>query len=126
VKAVFVCYAILHFTLTHWPNLQVPGPLVRTDLVAHLTFFATWTILLTVAGFFGSVLSTRNLGLCWLCGLANGLLDEALQGIPIVSRHCAWDDATANMAGATTAILVFLTVAMVKWRRSQWRVGPLA
>lgn len=113
----FVGYALLLFVATHWPALTVPGPIPRTDLFVHLGAFGTWTLLLSLAGFFGPPLSTRNLGLCWLFGLANCLIDEGLQSIPWVQRHCAWDDATANMTGATAAMLLLLTIAIVRQRR---------
>ncbi len=113
----FAMYALLLFVATHWPALTLPGPIPRTDLFVHLGAFGTWTLLLTLAGFFGSPLSARNLGVCWLFGLANCLIDEGLQSIPWVQRHCAWDDATANMTGTTTAILVLIAIAMMRHRR---------
>jgi len=114
IRVAFFCWAAFHFTMTHWPNLKVPGPVPRTDLWVHLMAFGGWTAFLCLAGFFGPRLGPRNLGLCWLIGLANALLDEGLQGIPIVQRHCAWDDATANMIGATAAVCVLMLLALLR------------
>lgn len=97
-------YALLLFTGTHWPNLQLQGPVERSDLWVHLFAFGTWATLAALCGFFGSVFSSRNLALTWLLAVGYACIDEGLQAIPALGRTCAWDDLLFNTIGISLAI----------------------
>jgi len=101
-RLAFWLYVPALFLLTHWPGAQVPMR-GRPDLVVHTVIFGLWTALAIAAGFFGSPLSFRNIGLCGLIGAAYSAIDEALQAIPFVRRHAAWDDWLANLTGVAAA-----------------------
>lgn len=100
LRWIFVGYAILLFTLTHWPKFAVPmGPVPRGDLFQHLVAFGGWSVLFTACGFFGRWNSRRNLGLSMLTGVVYGCIDEGLQAIPVINRVFGWDDMLFNTAG---------------------------
>jgi len=103
-RPIFAGYAILLFTGTHWPNLQIKGPVERSDLWVHLGAFGAWTVLAAVCGFFGPVFSARNLTLTWLLAVGYACIDEGLQAIPALGRTCAWDDLACNVLGISLAI----------------------
>lgn len=103
----FLGYAVLLFTLTHWPNLTIESEIVeRPDLFIHLAAFGGWTGLLAMSGLAGTVgewwptlLRTAVLGAIYAA------IDEGLQAVPFVSRHCAWDDLFANWGGVAIGTL---------------------
>ncbi|MBX3379507.1 MAG: VanZ family protein [Phycisphaeraceae bacterium] len=103
-RPVFAGYALLLFTGTHWPNLQIRGPVERTDLWVHLGAFGTWAALAAACGFFGPVFSKRNLTLSWMTAVGYACIDEGLQAIPALGRTCAWDDLAFNVLGISLAI----------------------
>lgn len=109
-RLAFWCYAVLLFTLTHWPKLAIPiGPIPRPDLLQHLVAFGGWAVVFTACGFFGRWNSARNLLLSWLIGVAYACTDESLQAIPYVNRIFGWDDMLFNVIGITSGI-AFMTV----------------
>lgn len=103
-RVIFAGYAALLFVGTHWPNLQIRGPVERSDLWVHLGAFGMWTLLAAACGFFGPVFSSRNLFLTWLTALGYACIDEGLQAIPALGRTCAWDDLAFNALGISLAI----------------------
>lgn len=109
-RRAFWLYVPALFLLTHWPGAHIPMP-GRPDLLAHLTIFGVWTALLISAGFFGPPLSWRNIGVCAAVAAAYSGFDEALQAIPFVRRHAAWDDWGANLLGVAAA-----TAGAAAWR----------
>lgn len=112
VRWIFLGYSIVLVVLTLWPALQVPEIVHRSDLVAHLSFFGTFTVLAIASGFFGPVFARRNIILTWIACLAFAATDESLQAIPALHRTCAWDDMAANAMGTASAVLL-----MVAWGR---------
>ena len=115
-RLAFWLYAPVLFALTHFPGVKVPMP-GRPDLVVHLVVFGLWTALLIGAGFFGRVLGARNIVLCGLIGVVYSGVDEALQAIPAIRRHAAWDDWAANVLGVAVAVLgAFVLRIAVDWR----------
>lgn len=103
-RPIFAAYALFLFVGTHWPNLQVKGPVERSDLWVHLIVFGAWATLAAACGFFGPVFSARNLSLTWLLAVGYACIDEGLQAIPALGRTCAWDDLAFNTLGITLAI----------------------
>ncbi|MFO0830542.1 MAG: VanZ family protein [Phycisphaerales bacterium] len=116
-RTMFWCWAVVLFTMTHWPKLRVPGP-EGTDLVAHLVSFGTWAFLLGVAAFFPPRFSPRSVSLGWLVGVMYAALDEGLQAIPALGRTCAWSDYGADVLGVTSAAVLLLVLGVVHRRRS--------
>ncbi len=110
-RVVFACFAALLFTLTHWPALQIPSPVHRTDILLHMAFFGPWTILFAACGWFGPALSIRNIVWSGLIALAYAGFDEGTQAIPWIRRQAGWDDFGANALGvlAATAVLLILS-----------------
>lgn len=105
---LFWVYACLLFTLTHWPRFRIVSPIDRPDLIAHAVAFATWTILLTSASYFGALRSWRNLWACLVVGLLYACLDEGLQAVPILHRSARLDDLLANFLGVGLGTLIML------------------
>lgn len=103
-RYAFWAYAAVLFTGTHYPNLRMPGPPIRTDLFVHLSIFGTWTAILIAAGFFGPTLSWRNIRLAAIIAPIYAAIDESLQAIPFVHRTAAFDDWCANVAGIMLVI----------------------
>lgn len=104
IRWVFGVFAVALFLGTHWPNLQIHGPIERSDLAVHLGAFGGWACLAALSGFFGPVFSGRNLVLCWLLAAGYACIDEGLQAIPWIHRTCAWDDLGFNFLGISLAI----------------------
>ncbi len=104
IRWAFAAYVAVLFTGTHWPNLQIHGPIERSDLAVHLGAFGAWACLATLCRFFGPVFSPRNLVLCWLLATGYACIDEGLQAIPSLHRTCAWDDLGFNIVGISLAI----------------------
>lgn len=103
IRLAFAAYAVVLFVGTHWPKLNIQGPVPRSDLWVHLVAFGTWCTLVTLCGIFGARLSRRNLVLSWVLALGYACIDEGLQGIPALGRTCAWDDLAMNALGITIA-----------------------
>jgi VanZ family protein len=112
----FPFYAVLIFSLTHWPNLKIPVP-GRPDLIVHMVVFGGWTVLVTACGFFGAWWSHRNIALSATLAAVYAAFDEATQGIPIIQRYPALDDWGANLLGVTTGALIMLMLAEILQRR---------
>ncbi|MBX3383376.1 MAG: VanZ family protein [Phycisphaeraceae bacterium] len=117
VRIVFWCYAALVFTLTHWPALQVPNPVRRTDIIAHLVVFGGWTYIACACGWFGARWSWRNIRSTAMVSLAYAAFDEGTQAIPWIRRHAGWDDFLANVLGVAAGCLAaWLTgVLLARW-----------
>lgn len=110
-RVIFVVYALLTATATHWPKLELPLPSLRPDIVIHMVVFGLWTLACINAGFFGPALSRRNILLGGLVSLVYSAIDEVSQGLPGVHRVVGLDDALANAAGVTTAVVVCVVIA---------------
>jgi hypothetical protein len=107
-RRVFAAFTLLLLTLTLWPALEVPIPIHRSDLIAHLTFFGTFGALAMCGGFFGPPRSDGNIlrTLLWAAVFAG--VDEGLQAIPALHRTCALDDYGANLIGLGLAAAMML------------------
>lgn len=110
VRAAFACFALILFTATHWPRLQLPNVVPRSDLWVHASALCLWTSLLIACRFFTPrALTSRNILTCVAIGVAYGGFDELTQAIPILHRTCAWDDWGADSTGAILAgVLAFI------------------
>jgi VanZ family protein len=117
-RRTFVVYAIILFTLTHWPGLGIQTDLGRPDLVVHTVVFGLWTILLIACQFFGPPGSWRNIAICAPIAVAYACIDESLQAIPFVNRHAGVDDALANLLGVSLGVLTMSLIARHRRRRS--------
>lgn len=97
---------VVVLALTLWPRLEVPIPINRPDLLAHLGVFGSLTLVAIASGLFGPALSRRNI--LW-SAISTGLfasIDESLQSIPAIHRTCALDDALANLLGVALGTAV--------------------
>lgn len=112
-RIAFTLYAAAIFTLTHTPGVQVGGK-VRVDLLAHLTVFGLWAVLLAVCAFFGPPLSWRNIRVVWPLAAVYAAIDESLQAIPFIRRNAALDDWLANVAGISIACLAMLAFDRIR------------
>ena len=110
VRAGFVLYALILVTLTHWPGLGVPAVVKRPDLVVHFGAFGLWTVLLHLTGWIGALGTARSLRVGTLIAVAYALVDETSQGIPILRRVVAIDDAIANLGGVLLGTLAIITL----------------
>lgn len=109
---MFVAYAALLFTLTHWPRMSIEVEGVeRPDLFIHVFAYGVWTGLLVASGLVGHWRMARTSLRAGAIGLVWSALDEWSQSIPIVQRQASWDDAIANWAGVLVATAIGLIVA---------------
>jgi len=123
-RRAFFAFAVTLFALTHWPALQVSVPgIERPDLILHFAFFATWYLLLFAAGLFGPLGRPRSLLWPWTVAIGYAAVDEALQAVPIIRRHAAWDDWLANVGGITIGLLVATIWTRVRGRRFPFPAG---
>lgn len=103
-RGVFLFYALLVVTATHWPNLKIAGPVPRTDLWIHCSCFALWMILAALAGWFGQALSKWNLTRTFGLAVVYIFVDELTQGIPGLGRTVDPTDIAANFLGLCLGI----------------------
>lgn len=101
----FTAYAITLFVATHWPQLRIAGPPIRSDLIIHFIAFGIWSFLFAAADLRGNAASWRNLQWPLAIGLIYAAIDEGSQAIPALGRTCAWDDFAANCGGIALGIL---------------------
>lgn len=108
---VFLAYALVLVTLTHWPGLTIEGPVPRPDLFVHAGAFGLWTLLLAASGLIGP-LSHPLLALrACIVGLAWSGFDEWSQRF--FSRFSTWDDYAANAVGVGLATLVIAGLPLI-------------
>lgn len=109
-RAAFGVYAVVLFTLTHWPRLNPPGAQAGSDKLAHFVAFFLWTGLAIAAGLFGPWNARRNVLLATLLALAYGTIDETSQLVPAFDRQFSLFDMAANAAGVLAASALALMV----------------
>ena len=97
--AAFVVYTLALLTATHWPGLEVKGPISRTDLVIHFGAFFVWTVLLALSG-----LVRRSVRWLLVAGLLFAAFDETTQ--PLFRRVYDHLDLLANWAGVAAACVL--------------------
>lgn len=108
-RAAFWLFASILFIATHWPALEIQVPRVRRpDIILHAGSFAAWYLLLYFAAYFGSIgtRARRPLLAPYLVAITYAAADEALQLIPAIRRHAAWDDWAADVGGITLGLIV--------------------
>lgn len=111
-RVLFVCYALVLVTATHWPALKIASHGVnRLDLFIHAGAFGAWTLLLTLSGYFGPVFGRRNILRSTATALAYALIDELTQGLPILQRTVDPLDMAANSAGIVLVGAALLLLA---------------
>lgn len=115
-RVLFGLVALVVFATTHWPKLQVPEIVPRTDLWIHMATFGTWTILCGVSAFFGPRWSRLNITTTTLVAMAYAAFDESTQHFS-PGRTVALDDFGANCAGVLVGSLVLLAIAWASGRR---------
>jgi hypothetical protein len=115
---IFLAFAVVLFTGTHWPQLRIQGPIPRPDLWIHFAAFATWTFLCGCCAFFGPRWSRANIGTTCLVALLYAALDEGLQLIPQLGRTAAFDDYGANAIGVAIGCVVLYAIRARKLRRN--------
>lgn len=100
----FACFALVLFTMTHWPALRVPNVVPRSDLWIHAGAFMAWTLMCVLGSFFDATpLTRKNILFSTTAGVAYAGFDELTQAIPILHRTCAWDDFFADTLGVVIA-----------------------
>ncbi len=104
-RQIFVVYAIVLFTATHWPQLRIDGPPIRTDLIIHFGAFGAWAFFFAATAWVGNWNSWRGLRWPFVIGILYAAIDEGSQAIPAIGRTCAWDDFAANCGGIFLGIL---------------------
>lgn len=99
-------YAGAIFSLTHWPRLQLPMLVPRSDLWVHCFVFGLWAILFAICRPAGPLLSGRNIR--WSSGVAvvYAVIDELTQGLPGINRSVGVDDLGANLLGILGAVSI--------------------
>lgn len=104
-RQIFVVYALALFTATHWPQLRISGPPIRSDLIIHFAAFSAWSYFFAATGWAGNWYSWR--GLLWplVIGILYAAFDEGLQALPALGRTCAWDDFAANCGGIAIGLV---------------------
>lgn len=112
-RGVFLAYALLVATATHWPNLKIDAPVPRTDLWIHFSCFALWMILAGFAAWFGQSLSKRNLTRTFVVAVVYIFVDELTQDIPGLGRTVDPTDIAANFLGLCLGV-----AALVGLRRT--------
>lgn len=107
-RGAFVVYAMILFTATHWPQLQIEGPVPRSDLYLHFIAFGLWTALFGFADFIGPWRHPSTPLRLMACGLVYAAVDEGLQLIPVLGRHANLQDYTANAVGVLLGSIAVL------------------
>jgi hypothetical protein len=111
----FGVYALVIFTLTHWPRLTIPETgLERTDIYVHLLVFTGWAGLLNIAEIFGPLWSPRAIVLRAATCVVYVCFDEGTQALPFVQRDARWDDLAANLTGVALAFAALGGVAALR------------
>ena len=108
-RCTFVAYLVALTIGTHWPKLQIEGPVERPDLWIHFAAYGGLCVLCAASAWFGPALSRRNIFVTAAITGVWSVVDEVTQGIPILHRHVSLQDALANLGGvamATGALLV--------------------
>ncbi len=121
-RIAFWGFAVILFTATHWPALQLPGP-PNTDKFVHIAAFGCWTMLLILAAFFGGPLNRRNILLSLVVALFYAAIDEASQAIPYIKRSAEFADYFANLKGIALSGLVAIALMVLTARSGADRVS---
>jgi hypothetical protein len=110
-------YTALLITATHWPALEITGPVKRPDLYIHAGAFGLLTVLVIGSGVFGRPGRTASIVKAAAAVLAFAAVDELTQGIPGLRRTPALSDWVADAAGVAGAVAMCLLTARLTARR---------
>jgi hypothetical protein len=105
IRAVWLVYAVTITTLTHWPQVYIPGQAYRADIFIHIGAFGLWACLFIACGFFGPALSMQNIIRSGVVAAAYALVDELTQAIPGINRVVDPLDLLGNFSGTALATL---------------------
>jgi len=101
-RAVFVAYALLLTTATHWPALDIGrvagGGFESPDKIVHTLAFAALLVLLW---------RTRWVPRLWQAGVIVGVwtvLDELTQALPVLNRTFSAQDLVASQIGVVVTL----------------------
>ena len=118
-RLLFGLYAAALFTATHWPKLELPSPVPRTDLWIHVLAFCLWTLGLAWSGLVGPWRSWRTVSSVGTIGVLYAALDEILQKTPGLNRVFGFDDMAANMIGALVGTAITLIITALARRAAE-------
>ncbi|QDT95487.1 VanZ family protein [Gimesia aquarii] len=110
IRTAVILYWVLLFTATHIPLKKGTLP-QGTDVPLHflayagLSFLLTWWLSLK-----WDKLTFKRLFAVFVGVSLFGVVDELLQGIPVLKRQPSIDDWVADTVGALLGILLFLLV----------------
>lgn len=117
-RALFVFFTAALVLATHWPGLEIRGPIDRTDLIIHAGVFCVWTWLFYGSGFLlgGRLMRCPRRRLIWtgVVGVCFAVLDETTQ--PLVRRVFDPLDLVADSFGVVLA----LAVIAIAERQLRW------
>lgn len=103
-RAAFIVYAPALLLGTLWPNMEIRGPVERTDLWIHAPAFGLWGLLLYASQLLGARSEWRNVALSGIISLAWAGIDEWAQRF--CNRVSAADDFAANALGVWVAMAI--------------------
>lgn len=110
IRTAVILYWVLLFTATHIPLKKGTLP-QGTDVPLHflayagLSFLLTWWLSLK-----WDKLTLKRLFVVFMGVSLFGVVDELLQGIPVLQRQPSIDDWVADTVGALLGILLFLLI----------------
>ena len=110
IRTGLILYWVLLFIATHIPLVKgtlPPGTDVPIHFIAYagLSFLVVWWL-----SFKWDILSPKRLIMVLVVLSCYGVLDELIQGIPVLRRHPSLDDWVADTLGALLGITLFLLV----------------
>ncbi len=119
-RAVFVAYALMLTTGTHWPGLDIGGDSFEApDKIIHALSFAGLLVLLW---------RTRWVPRLWQAGvivLAWTVFDEVTQALPVLHRVFSAQDLLASQLGVVVTLVWFRALAPVGGPANRLRIAWL-
>lgn len=110
IRTGLILYWVLLFTVTHIPLKKGTIP-QGTDVPLHFIAYAGLSFLLTCwLSLKWDKLTLKRLLAVFIGVSLFGMLDELLQGIPILQREPSLDDWAADSLGALLGIVLYLLV----------------
>ncbi len=110
-RVVLVLYVPVLIAGTHWPQLQIEGPLPRTDIWLHVCAYAPLAGFVLLSRLLGPPGSVRAAVRAALILVPYAVIDEGTQAIPGINRVVAIEDLAANIGGLSLGIVVTAVIA---------------